>query len=122
MKNRPYLAFLINAKDISEFSRRYKYLQYVFQQTLNLDYLGPWGHVQAIDSFISPQCSNLATPGTIKQNLQASGPSYRNCYSFLGPNQPGVNSPDPSSPGACPPDPGGQPPYAPGGSSPMWLR
>jgi virulence factor Mce-like protein len=93
-------------------------LQYVFQQTLNLDYLGPWGHVQAIDSFISPQCSNLATPGTIKQNLQASGPSYRNCYSFLGPNQPGVNSPDPSSPGACPPDPGGQPPYAPGGSQP----
>ena len=93
-------------------------LQYVFQQTLNLDYLGPWGHVQAIDSFISPQCSNLATPGTIKQNLQGFGSSYRNCYSFLGPNQPGVNSPDPSSPGTCPPDPGGQPPYAPGGSQP----
>ncbi len=32
LKNRPYLAFLINSPDMAEFSRRYKYLQYVFQQ------------------------------------------------------------------------------------------
>ncbi|MBI4872938.1 MAG: peptidoglycan DD-metalloendopeptidase family protein [Candidatus Riflebacteria bacterium] len=35
LKNRPFLSFLINSKDVAEFSRRYKYLQYVFQQ----DYL-----------------------------------------------------------------------------------
>jgi virulence factor Mce-like protein len=93
-------------------------LQYVFNQTLNLDYLGPFGHVQAVDTFLSPACSPLATPGTIPNGLKLFGPSYRNCYSFLGPNQPGVNSPDPSSPGACPPDPGGQPPYAPPGARP----
>jgi virulence factor Mce-like protein len=93
-------------------------LQYVFNQTLNLVYLGPYGHVQAVNIFISPSCSPLATPGTITNTLKLFGPSYRNCYSFLGPNQPGVNSPDPSSPGTCPPDPGGQPPYAPAGARP----
>ncbi len=93
-------------------------LQYVFNQTLNLVYLGPLGHVQAVNIFISPSCSPLATPGTISNNLKIFGPSYRNCYSWLGPNQPGVNSPDPSSPGTCPPDAGGQPPYAPSGSRP----
>jgi hypothetical protein len=93
-------------------------LQYVFNQTLNLDYLGPFGHVQAVNIFINPMCSPLATPGTIANNVKLFGPSYHACYSFLGPNQPGVNSPDPSSPGTCPPDPGGEPPYAPAGSHP----
>ncbi|MBI4866201.1 MAG: peptidoglycan DD-metalloendopeptidase family protein [Candidatus Wallbacteria bacterium] len=32
LKNRPYLAFVIGAQDMAEFSRRYKYLQYMFQQ------------------------------------------------------------------------------------------
>ncbi len=32
LKNRPFLALVINSKDLSEFSRRYKVLQYVFQQ------------------------------------------------------------------------------------------
>jgi virulence factor Mce-like protein len=93
-------------------------LQYVFQQTLNLNYFGAFGHVQAVNIFINPACSPLATPGTIKNTLPVFGSSYRSCYSWLGPNQPGVNSPDPSSPGTCPPDPGGQPPYAPAGSRP----
>ncbi len=93
-------------------------LQYVFNQTLNLDYLGSYGHVQAVNLFISPMCSALATPGTIARNLKAFGASYRQCYSWLGANQPGVNEPDPSNPGACPPDPGGEPSYAPAGASP----
>ncbi len=92
-------------------------LQYVFNQTLNLDYLGSYGHVQAVNLFVSPQCSALATPGTIANSLKNFGSSYRQCYSWLGPNQQGLNEPDPSNPGACPPDPGGQPPYAPAGSA-----
>ncbi len=82
-------------------------LQYVFNQTLNLDYLGTYGHVQAVNLFINPMCSPLATNGTIANNLKNFGSQYRTCYSWLGPNQIGVNSPDPSNPGACPPDPGG---------------
>ena len=36
----------------------------------------------------------------------STGPSYRQCYSWLGPNQPGVNEPDPSNPSALRPRPG----------------
>jgi virulence factor Mce-like protein len=93
-------------------------LQYVFNQVLNLTYFGTYGHVQAVDTFVSQSCGPVATPGTIANSLRTFGPSYRSCYSWLGPNQPGVNSPDPSSPGTCPPDPGGQPPYAPAGARP----
>jgi virulence factor Mce-like protein len=85
-------------------------LQYVFNQTLDLDYYGQYGHMEAIDAFTSPKCSGYATKQTVTQNLAQYGPSYRSCYSFLGPNQPGVNEPDPSNPGACVPDPGGAPP------------
>ena len=85
-------------------------LQYVFNQTLDLDYYGKYGHMEAIDAFTSPKCSAYATRQTITQNLATHGPSYRSCYSWLGPNQPGVNEPDPSNPGACVPDPGGAPP------------
>ncbi len=87
-------------------------LQYVFNQTLDLDYLGPWGHVQAINIFVNPACSPYATPGTVANQLALQGASVRNCYAFLGPNQPGVNEADPSNPGGCAPDPGGvQPGY-----------
>ncbi len=85
-------------------------LQYVFNQTLDLDYFGQFGHMEAIDAFVNPTCGSYATPQTITNNLSQNGPSYRKCYSWLGPSQPGVNEPDPSNPGACVPDPGGAPP------------
>jgi virulence factor Mce-like protein len=82
-------------------------LQYVFNQTLDLDYFGQFGHMEAIDGFISPACGGYATPQTIANNIKQYGlQQVRKCYSFLGPNQPGVTSPDPSAPGACVPDPG----------------
>ncbi len=95
-------------------------LQYVFNQTLDLNCLGPWGHVQAIDIFISPACSPYATTGTVVNNLKLYGAaSYRRCYSWLGPTSPGVNTPDPTT-GTCP-DPGGEPPYAPAGAKPSTV-
>jgi virulence factor Mce-like protein len=87
-------------------------LQYVFNQTLAINTFGPFGHILAVDAFLDARCSAYATPGTIKANLKTFGPRYRECYSWLGPNQPGVNVPDPSNPGGSLPDPGGQPPYA----------
>ena len=97
-------------------------LQYVFNQTLDLNYLGPWGHVQAVDAFISPACSGYATPSTLKTNESTFGAAnYRRCYSWLGPTSPGINSPDPSNPGACVPDPGAEPttPNVPVGAKPV---
>jgi virulence factor Mce-like protein len=85
-------------------------LGYVFNQALAINTYGTEGHLLAVDASFSPECSNYATPATIAMALKQYGPSYRNCYSWLGPNQPGVNEPDPSNPGAPVPDPGGAPP------------
>ncbi len=85
-------------------------LQYVFNQTLDLNTFTQLGHEEAIDAFVSPMCGGYATPQTIANNLAQYGPRARTCYAWLGPNQPGVNEPDPSNPGACVPDPGGAPP------------
>ena len=85
-------------------------LQYVFNQTLAINTFGPFGHMLAVDAFVSPMCTPYATPGTIAANLKQYGAAYRQCYSWLGPNQPGVNETDPTNPSACVPDPGGAPP------------
>jgi hypothetical protein len=85
-------------------------LQYVFNQTLAINTFGPFGHLLAVDSFVDTKCSPYATPATIALSLKQFGPSYRQCYAWLGSNQPGVNETDPSNPKACVPDPGGAPP------------
>jgi virulence factor Mce-like protein len=85
-------------------------LQYVFNQTLAINTFGPFGHQLAVDGFFSAMCTPYATPGTIAMNLKSFGSRYRTCYAWLGPNQAGVNTTDPSNPKACVPDPGGAPP------------
>jgi ABC-type transporter Mla subunit MlaD len=86
-------------------------LQYVFNQTLSINYFGPFGHWLALDLVIDANCTPYASPQTIAQNIALNGEStYRHCYSGLGPNQIGVNETDPSNPSACVPDPGGAPP------------
>jgi virulence factor Mce-like protein len=85
-------------------------LGYVFNQTLAVNTYGPFGHVLAVDAFFSKMCSPYATPAYIAMALKAYGSAYRQCYAWLGPNQPGVNETDPSDPSAAVPDPGGAPP------------
>ena len=85
-------------------------LGYVFNQTLAVNTFGPEGHVLAVDAFVNPMCSPYATPATVALALKQYGSAYRQCYSWLGPNQPGVNETDPSDPSAPVPDPGGAPP------------
>ncbi|HWC85171.1 MAG TPA: MlaD family protein [Solirubrobacteraceae bacterium] len=88
-------------------------LQYAFEQTNAIDYFGQFGHILAVDGFVS-KCSPYQTGATIASNLALYGPSFRQCYQFLGPNQPGVNERDPSNPTGTIPDPGGAPPGEPG--------
>ncbi len=85
-------------------------LGYVFNQALAINTFGPFGHVLAVDAFFSKMCSPYATPATVAMALKAFGPKYRQCYAWLGPNQPGVNETDPTDPSAAVPDPGGAPP------------
>jgi virulence factor Mce-like protein len=85
-------------------------LGYVFNQTLAINTFGPEGHILAVDAFANPMCSPYATPATVALAIKKYGSQYRQCYSWLGPNQPGVNETDPSDPSAPVPDPGGAPP------------
>jgi phospholipid/cholesterol/gamma-HCH transport system substrate-binding protein len=85
-------------------------LGYVFNQALAINTYGPLGHMLAVDLFFNKMCSPYATPATIAMALKQYGPAYRQCYAWLGPNQPGVNETDPSNPSAAVPDPGGAPP------------
>jgi len=85
-------------------------LGYVFNQALAINTYGPFGHILNVDAFYSKECSPYASPLTVAMNLKANGPSYRRCYAWLGPNQPGINTTDPSAPNAPVPDPGGAPP------------
>ncbi len=89
-------------------------LQYVFNQTLAINTFGPFGHMLSVDASASAICSPYATRQSVAAGLKRYGPSYRRCYSWLGPSQPGINEPDPSNPRACVPDPGGHPAYGPG--------
>jgi virulence factor Mce-like protein len=85
-------------------------LGYVFNQTLAVNAYGPFGHVLAVDAFFSKMCSPYASPAYIAMALKSYGSAYRQCYAWLGPNQPGINETDPSNPTAPVPDPGGAPP------------
>jgi virulence factor Mce-like protein len=85
-------------------------LGYVFNQALSLNTFGPYGHVLAVDAFYNRMCSPYQSPASLAMYLKEYGAAERSCYAFLGPNQPGVTTTDPSDPGAAVPDPGGAPP------------
>jgi virulence factor Mce-like protein len=85
-------------------------LQYAFNQSMAINTFAQFGHLLAVDAFQSGMCSSYASPATVAANLKQYGAAYRQCYSWLGPNQPGINEADPSNPGGCVPDPGGSPP------------
>ena len=85
-------------------------LQYAFDQSLAINAFSQFSHLLTVDAFIDPRCAPYATPQSVANALAQYGPSYRQCYAWLGPNQPGINETDPSNPGGCVPDPGGAPP------------
>jgi ABC-type transporter Mla subunit MlaD len=104
-------------------------LQYVFNITNAVNTFTTWGHQLAVDGFANSTCSPYATPQTIANNIaqykSAGGDlnsfnaqNPRTCYAWTGPNQQGVNEPDPTwnskdktpaNPSPCVPDPGGYP-------------
>jgi virulence factor Mce-like protein len=94
-------------------------LQFAFNLAAATNYYGPYGHMLGVDGFLSAMCTPYATAQSVADNLKSFGSAYRQCYSWLGPDQPGVNTTDPSDPSACVPDPGGAPPghTAPAGSA-----
>jgi len=86
-------------------------LQYVFNQSMSINAYNNYGHLLSVDAFFDPTCSPYTTPQMIASNPM----KYRACYSWLGPNQPGIDTPDPVT-GTCA-DPGGHPPGYPSAPS-----
>jgi ABC-type transporter Mla subunit MlaD len=95
-------------------------LQYVFNITNAINTFSSYGHELAVDAFANTVCSPYADQQSIANNLASyeknggnlnsfNAQNPRTCYAFLGPNQPGVTTTDPSNPSGCVPDPGGYP-------------
>ena len=76
-------------------------LGYVFNQALAINTYGPFGHVLAVDAFYSDDVLAVRDAGDRRDGA----PSLRlastaQCYSWLGPNQPGSTRPTRSDPSA----------------------
>ena len=57
------------------------------------------GHILKVDLFAS-KCSDYQNPQSLRQKLQSDPSFYKDCAARLGPNQPGVTTPDPTASGA----------------------
>jgi ABC-type transporter Mla subunit MlaD len=95
-------------------------IQYVFNITNAINTYSSYGHELAVNALANQTCSPYADAQSIANNIatyQKNGGDLnsfnaqnpRSCYAYLGPNQPGVTTSDPTNPGACVPDPGGYP-------------
>lgn len=93
-------------------------LQYVYNQTLAVNTFTPFGHELTVDAFSNSICAAYQSPASLAASLKTNGAAARQCYAWLGPNQPGINEPDPSNPGGACPDPGAVPPNYPGANIP----
>jgi virulence factor Mce-like protein len=84
-------------------------LQFVYNFDAGINTFGPFGHQLAVDAFVSSTCGFYTDQKTLVSNLKRDPTTTRACYSWLGPNQAGINTQDPSDPTACVPDLGGHP-------------
>lgn len=64
-------------------------LVYAFNQTQVINGYDKFGHLFRAQGFADPECSRYAT---------AAPPETARCRSWIGPTQPGINAPDPSTP------------------------
>jgi virulence factor Mce-like protein len=71
-------------------------LQYIFDQSLAMNIFDQRGYSLKLN--INPdECSDYTTADDVKKDA-ASEARYRRCTQALGPNQPGITTPDPSPP------------------------
>jgi virulence factor Mce-like protein len=71
-------------------------LQYIFDQSLAVNIFDQRGYSLKLD-ILPDQCSNYTTADDVKKDA-ASMQRYKDCNQALGPNQPGITTPDPSPP------------------------
>ena len=68
---------------------------YTYDQSLAINSFDQNGHLLRVNAFPS-ECSAYTDAYTLLKTLK-SEPSFKHCEAWLGPNQPGINQPDPST-------------------------
>jgi virulence factor Mce-like protein len=70
-------------------------LMYVYNQSLAVNSFDQNGHLLRVNAFPS-ECGAYTDAYTLVAKLK-NDPSFKHCEAWLGPNQPGINQPDPST-------------------------
>ncbi|MGH2947033.1 MAG: MlaD family protein [Solirubrobacteraceae bacterium] len=86
-------------------------LQYIFDQTLGINIFDANGYILKINLFHS-KCSEFQNRDSLKHEMEEDPSFYADCAAILGPNQPGITTPDPTATGK-PLDEGHHPPKPP---------
>src|SRR4029078_11283729 len=73
-------------------------LQWVFDQSQAINIYDKNGYMLKVDLFHS-KCSDYENPETLKQKMASDPSFYKDCAAILGPNQPSITTPDPTSTG-----------------------
>ena len=74
-------------------------LQWVFDQSQAINIYDKNGYILKVNLFHS-KCSAYQNPDSLKKEMAGDPDFYKDCAAILGPNQPGITTPDPTSTGA----------------------
>jgi len=83
------------------------FLSYVFDQMMAINVFDENGHILKVN-LSATECSNFQNADSLRRQEKQTPGFLKRCGAFLGPNQPGVTTPDPSDTGVD--DPGHGPP------------
>ena len=73
-------------------------LQWLYDQTMAINTYDKNGYILKINLFTS-KCSNYQNPKSLKEEMAKDPSFYKDCAAILGPNQPSITTPDPTSTG-----------------------
>ena len=76
-------------------------LRWVYANTLAINIFDQNGYILKINLHES-ECSEYQNAESLKEHLKEDPDFYRRCAALLGPNQPGITTPDPTAPAAQP--------------------
>jgi virulence factor Mce-like protein len=82
------------------------FLSYVFDQMMAINIFDENGHILKVN-LSATECSDFQNADSIRRKEKESPGFIKRCGAYLGPNQPGVTTPDPSDTGVDDPGPAG---------------
>jgi ABC-type transporter Mla subunit MlaD len=78
---------------------------YFFWQALSLNGFDATGHLLRVNVQLNPSCGGTPGNGGLKVNREQVEAAPEECRQWLGPNQPGITTPDPTAGGRAPGEP-----------------